>query len=65
MRPSGDHCGFEPPLVEIDHRALSTFENGRGTINLSAYWQLVSRGDFLLIAILLQTRVAGRQKAMG
>ena len=32
------------------------FENGRGTISLSAYWQSVIRGGFLLVVILLQAR---------
>lgn len=44
---------------------ILNFENGRGTISLSAYWQLVIRGGFLLVVILLQTRVAGRQRALG
>ncbi len=40
------------------------FENGRGTISLSAYWQLVIRGGFLLAVILLQSRfaAAGRKR---
>ncbi len=37
---------------------LLNFENGRGTISLSANWQSVIRGLFLLIVILLQTRLA-------
>ena len=28
---------------------ILNFENGRGTISLSAYWQLVIRGAFLLL----------------
>ena len=36
---------------------LLNFENGRGTISLSAYWQSVIRGAFLLIVILLQARL--------
>lgn len=39
---------------------ILNFENGRGTISLSAYWQLVIRGGFLFVVILLQSRV-GRQ----
>lgn len=35
------------------------FENGRGTISLSAYWQMVIRGTFLFIVILLQSRMSG------
>lgn len=34
------------------------FENGKGTISISAYWQAVIRGVFLLLVILLQTRLA-------
>ena len=37
---------------------LLNFENGRGTISLSANWQSVIRGLFLLIVILLQARLA-------
>ncbi|OZA13015.1 MAG: sugar ABC transporter permease [Rhodobacterales bacterium 17-64-5] len=37
---------------------LLNFENGRGTISLSANWQSVIRGAFLLIVILLQARLA-------
>jgi galactofuranose transport system permease protein len=37
---------------------LLNFENGRGTISLSAHWQSVIRGAFLLIVILLQTRLS-------
>lgn len=33
------------------------FENGRGWISLSAYWQSVVRGVFLLVVVLLQTRL--------
>jgi len=44
---------------------ILNFENGRGTISLSAYWQMVIRGAVLLAVILLQTRVAGRRRAAG
>ncbi len=37
---------------------LLNFENGRGTISLSAYWQSVIRGAFLLAVILLQSRLS-------
>ncbi|WP_246849666.1 ABC transporter permease [Rubellimicrobium arenae] len=37
---------------------LLNFENGLGVISLSAYWQSVIRGAFLLIVILLQVRLA-------
>jgi ribose transport system permease protein len=41
---------------------ILNFENGRGTISLSAYWQMVIRGAVLFVVILLQSRVAGRRK---
>jgi ribose transport system permease protein len=37
---------------------LLNFENGKGLISLSAHWQSVIRGAFLLIVILLQVRLA-------
>jgi ribose transport system permease protein len=37
---------------------ILNFENGYGVISLSAYWQLVIRGAFLLAVILLQARLA-------
>ena len=37
---------------------ILNFENGRGTISFSAYWQLVIRGAFLFAVILLQSRLA-------
>jgi len=37
---------------------ILNFENGRGTISLSAYWQLVVRGAFLFLVIALQTRMS-------
>jgi ribose transport system permease protein len=42
---------------------ILNFENGRGTISLSAYWQLVVRGGFLFIVILLQNRVSSARAA--
>ena len=36
---------------------LLNFENGRGVISLSAYWQSVIRGVFLLVVVLLQRRL--------
>jgi len=41
---------------------ILNFENGYGLISLSVYWQSVIRGTFLLIVVLLQSRLA-RQKA--
>ena len=40
---------------------LLIFENGRGVISLSAYWQSVIRGGFLLVVILVQNRLAHRR----
>lgn len=36
------------------------FENGQGWISLSAYWQSVIRGLFLLGVVVLQAKLAGR-----
>ncbi|WP_250474862.1 ABC transporter permease [Caballeronia sp. GAFFF1] len=40
---------------------LLNFENGLGYISLSAYWQSVIRGLFLLLVIVLQARVLNRR----
>lgn len=37
---------------------ILNFENGRGLISLSSYWQSVIRGTFLLVVVLLQNRLA-------
>lgn len=37
---------------------MLNFENGRGVISLSSYWQSVIRGAFLLLVVLLQNRLA-------
>ncbi len=42
---------------------ILNFENGRGTISLSAYWQSVIRGNFLLIVIVLQAGLLTQRKA--
>jgi galactofuranose transport system permease protein len=39
---------------------ILNFENGRGSISLSAYWQSVIRGSFLLVVVLLQNQLARR-----
>ncbi|MGR3403641.1 MAG: ABC transporter permease [Paracoccus sp. (in: a-proteobacteria)] len=45
---------------------LLNFENGLGTISLSAYWQMVIRGAVLFAVILLQVRMTrGRNVAAG
>ena len=36
---------------------ILNFENGLGVISLSAYWQSVIRGLFLLVVVVLQTRL--------
>ena len=38
------------------------FENGMGWISLSAYWQSVIRGLFLLAVVLLQARLSARHR---
>ena len=43
---------------------ILNFENGRGTISLSAYWQMVIRGGFLFVVILLQTPLFSRKRKM-
>ncbi|HKG56041.1 MAG TPA: ABC transporter permease [Candidatus Limnocylindrales bacterium] len=40
---------------------ILNFENGRGVISLSAYWQSVIRGAFLLIVLVLQNRLTRRR----
>ena len=40
---------------------LLNFENGRGLLSLSAYWQQVIRGVFLLVVVLGQSRLARRR----
>lgn len=37
---------------------ILNFENGMGWISLSAYWQSVVRGLFLLVVVILQSRLA-------
>ncbi|MFY0681927.1 MAG: ABC transporter permease [Thalassovita sp.] len=41
---------------------ILNFENGRGVISLSAYWQMVIRGAFLFAVIVFQSRIAGAGK---
>lgn len=42
---------------------ILNFENGKGWITLSAYWQSVIRGVFLLAVVLLQAKLTGRVEA--
>jgi galactofuranose transport system permease protein len=39
---------------------ILNFENGRGVFSLSAYWQSVIRGLFLLVVVVLQSRLTRR-----
>ena len=41
---------------------ILNFENGKGVISLSSYWQTVIRGAILLIVVLLQHRLVGRAR---
>ena len=42
---------------------ILNFENGRGVISLSAYWQMVIRGAFLFAVIVFQSRMAAPSKS--
>ena len=46
-------------LLGLIYNVLN-FENGMGFISLSAYWQSVVRGVFLLIVVILQSQLTGR-----
>ncbi|HEX2135146.1 MAG TPA: ABC transporter permease [Microvirga sp.] len=39
---------------------ILNFENGLGWISLSAYWQSVARGAFLLLVVVIQARLVAR-----
>jgi ribose transport system permease protein len=41
---------------------ILNFENGLGWISLSAYWQSVIRGAFLLVVVILQSKLAARSE---
>ena len=41
---------------------ILNFENGLGWISLSAYWQSVIRGAFLLVVVILQAKLMTRRK---
>ncbi|MFN8457321.1 MAG: ABC transporter permease [Anaerolineae bacterium] len=43
---------------------ILNFENGYGSFSLSAYWQSVIRGAFLLIVIILQNRLIRRREIL-
>jgi ribose transport system permease protein len=42
---------------------ILNFENGMGWISLSAYWQSVIRGLFLLVVVILQSRLTSKDPA--
>jgi galactofuranose transport system permease protein len=42
---------------------ILNFENGLGWISLSAYWQSVIRGVFLMIVVVLQANLAARHRS--
>jgi galactofuranose transport system permease protein len=44
---------------------LIVFENGKGLINISSFWESVIRGAFLLVVVLLQVRLVKRRNATG
>ncbi|MDX0775603.1 ABC transporter permease [Sinorhizobium medicae] len=44
---------------------ILNFENGLGWISLSAYWQSVIRGGFLLVVVVLQARLMSRGASEG
>ena len=41
---------------------ILNFENGLGVVSLSAYWQSVIRGAFLLIVVVLQSRLGAQRQ---
>ena len=41
---------------------ILNFENGLGVVSLSAYWQSVIRGAFLLIVVILQSRLGPQRQ---
>jgi galactofuranose transport system permease protein len=41
---------------------ILNFENGLGWISLSAYWQSVIRGVFLMIVVIFQSRLVVRRR---
>ncbi len=44
---------------------LIVFENGKGFINISSFWESVIRGAFLLVVVLLQVRLVRRRDGAG
>lgn len=50
------------PVADAVDLQRHVFENGRGAISISSYWESVIRGAFLLIVVLVQARVAKRRR---
>jgi ribose transport system permease protein len=44
---------------------LIVFENGKGVVNISSFWESVIRGAFLLVVVLMQVRLVKRRNATG
>jgi ribose transport system permease protein len=44
---------------------LIVFENGRGAVTISSFWESVIRGAFLLVVVLLQVRLVRRRGEAG
>jgi ribose/xylose/arabinose/galactoside ABC-type transport system permease subunit len=44
---------------------LIVFENGKGVISISSFWESVIRGAFLLVVVLLQVRLVKRRDGTG
>jgi ribose/xylose/arabinose/galactoside ABC-type transport system permease subunit len=44
---------------------LIVFENGRGVVTISSFWESVIRGAFLLVVVLLQVRLVRRRDEAG
>src|SRR3954451_24499864 len=44
---------------------LIVFENGKGVVNVSSFWESVIRGAFLLVVVLMQVRLVKRRNASG
>ena len=43
---------------------ILNFENGYGLLSLSAYWQSVIRGAFLLVVVIMQNRVVRKREML-
>ena len=65
--PNQTHAAVAPPSgrKQTDGALPSEphFENGLGHLTLSAYWQSIIRGAFLLLVVVLQARLQRRPEA--